>query len=74
MNRLIWHTQLSTHNGGDFFNEVFDAHPNLLCLPSVMMSDIEESVAKIRKAIGSAESLSRAQQLFKEWGLPHVNE
>jgi hypothetical protein len=74
VNRLIWHTQLSTHNGGDFFNEVFDAHPNLLCLPSVMMSDIEESVAKIRKAIGSAESLSRAQQLFKEWGLPHVIE
>ena len=27
-NRLIWHTQLSSHNGGDFFNEIFDAHPD----------------------------------------------
>ncbi|MFQ7451717.1 MAG: hypothetical protein ACLRNQ_10040 [Flavonifractor plautii] len=23
--RLIWHTQLATHNGGDFFNEIFTA-------------------------------------------------
>lgn len=29
IHRLIWHTQLSTHNGGDFFNEIFDYHPNL---------------------------------------------
>ena len=34
VNRLIWHTQLSTHNGGDFFNEIFDGHPNLMPLPS----------------------------------------
>ena len=32
LNRLIWHTQLSTHNGGDFFNEIFDGHPNLMPL------------------------------------------
>ena len=25
--RLIWHTQLAAHNGGDFFNEVFMATP-----------------------------------------------
>ncbi len=42
--RLIWHTQLSTHNGGDFFNEVFDNHPNLLVLPSIMMSNAVENV------------------------------
>ena len=38
--RLIWHTQLATHNGGDFFNEVFDHHPNLVALPSVMLEDM----------------------------------
>ncbi len=27
--RLMWHTQLSAHNGGDFFNEIFYGHPNL---------------------------------------------
>jgi len=25
VNRIIWHTQLSSHNGGDFFNEVLDS-------------------------------------------------
>ena len=35
--RLIWHTQLSSHNGGDFFNEIFDNHPNLIATPSVML-------------------------------------
>ena len=33
VNKLIWHIQLSSHNGGDFFNEVFDSHPNLLVIP-----------------------------------------
>ena len=29
VHRLIWHTQLSAHNGGDFFNEVLHEHPNM---------------------------------------------
>ena len=40
--RLIWHTQLSSHNGGDFFNEIFDSHPNLIATPSVMLEQIEK--------------------------------
>lgn len=60
--RLIWHTQLSTHNGGDFFNEVFDGHPNLICLPSVMMSNISENVAKIRAIFNESASLREAVQ------------
>ncbi len=36
-NKLIWHTQLSSDNGGDFFNEVFDGHPNLLMMHSIML-------------------------------------
>ena len=72
--RLIWHTQLSTHNGGDFFNEVFDYHPNLLVLPSVMMSDIEESVKKIRASMKQAGSLQQVMERVKEWGLQHIVE
>ena len=36
IHRLIWHTQLSSHNGGDFFNEIFDNHPNLIAVESIM--------------------------------------
>ena len=49
--RLIWHTQLSSDNGGDFFNEVFDNHPNLISLPSLMFDSVEESVAKVKDEI-----------------------
>lgn len=49
--RMIWHTQLSTHNGGDFFNEVFDAHPNLIVLPSLMMSEVAETAETVRKVV-----------------------
>jgi len=67
VNRMIWHTQLSTHNGGDFFNEIFDNHPNLLCLPSIMFSDIEKNVGKIRDALDKADSYQAAQETLREW-------
>lgn len=50
INKLIWHTQLATHNGGDFFNEILFGHPNLLALDSVMMDSVEETVQNIRRA------------------------
>lgn len=40
INRMIWHTQLSAHNGGDFFNEIFYGHPNLLAYESVMFDSL----------------------------------
>lgn len=57
VNRLIWHNQLSAHNGGDFFNEVFDGHPNLLAVTSVMMYEVEELVAEVRDALKKAKNL-----------------
>lgn len=50
VNKLIWHTQLATHNGGDFFNEILFGHPNLLALDSVMMSSVEQTVRDTRRA------------------------
>ncbi len=70
VNRLIWHTQLSYHNGGDFFNEVFDAHPNLLVLPSVLMDSIVQDVADYEARLNSAQSVRQAQERFAEWGNP----
>ena len=74
IHRLIWHTQLSTHNGGDFFNEIFDAHPNLLCIPSVMMSNIEEGIASIREAMKMAPNLKELSKAFTEWDNPRLVE
>ena len=45
--RLIWHTQLSAHNGGDFFNEIFYGHPNLLALESIMFDNTYNEAAKL---------------------------
>ncbi len=55
--RLIWHTQLSSDNGGDFFNEVFDNHPNLVCMPSVMMDDVEGAIQNCRDEFNRADKL-----------------
>lgn len=74
VNRLIWHTQLSTHNGGDFFNEVFDNHPNLLCLPSVMMSNMEKVIADTREGFDSVRNLREALILCQPWQNPRVAE
>ena len=74
VNRLIWHTQLSTHNGGDFFNEIFDFHPNLLVLPSIMMGNMKEILDNYREAMDSAGSLSQAMQNFKSWEDPRMVE
>lgn len=49
--KLIWHTQLATHNGGDFFNEIFHGHPNLLSDTSIMFESVQKSVASLRESI-----------------------
>ena len=66
VNKLIWHTQLSTHNGGDFFNEIFDAHPNLICLPSIMMENAEEMTESMRNALTRAKTLDEYRSIFSE--------
>lgn len=57
--RLIWHTQLSSHNGGDFFNEIFHGHPNLLTTESMIFSTLEEIIQKCRKEL---ENLNKRGQ------------
>lgn len=64
VNRIIWHTQLSTHNGGDFFNEVFDAHPNLLPLTSVMFDSMEKAVAEWKKQLSVTKRSGEAKRDF----------
>ena len=54
--RLIWHTQLSSHNGGDFFNEIFDGHPNLIATPSIMMEDTVKYQEKLHEELAKADA------------------
>ncbi len=62
INRLIWHTQLSYHNGGDFFNEIFDSHPNLLTFPSVMLESFFKQINGVKKVLVKSQNLQQAQQ------------
>ena len=51
VNRLIWHTQLAAHNGGDFFNEIFYGHPNLLAYESVILDGIDNLLDEMRRRV-----------------------
>lgn len=74
INKLIWHTQLSTHNGGDFFNEIFDGHPNLITQPSIMMEIIQEGVDNTRSTLDNARSLKEAISHLSSWPPALVEE
>ena len=74
VNRLIWHTQLSSHNGGDFFNEIFDIHPNLLMVSSLMFDNVKESVESISKLMDEAASTREAVQRLSDWDPRIVEE
>lgn len=68
--RMIWHTQLSSHNGGDFFNEIFDAHPNLLFFTSIMHDEIVESIGQYRNLLKQVQSLNELQVVLNDWDNP----
>ena len=56
--RLIWHTQLSTHNGGDFFNEIFDNHPNLIAVESMMLYQLRDQVEQLRQLLNGGREIT----------------
>lgn len=64
IHRLIWHTQLSSDNGGDFFNEVFDNHPNLLCMPSIMFEKAEQLIAEYKENYARLQTVQEAGNYF----------
>ena len=62
INRLIWHTQLSTHNGGDFFNEIFYGHPNLLTYESIILDRITDLVKDIQDKYEHLDKINNSIQ------------
>jgi hypothetical protein len=85
IHRLIWHTQLSSHNGGDFFNEIFDGHPNLIMMPSIMMDSIQSCAETIRECIrqnreiegmkpADGDNTKQPRLMAQLWGLKNVTD
>lgn len=72
--RLIWHTQLASHNGGDFFNEIFDFHPNLISTPSIMFDSVEETIEMGRTALSKCKSARKAAELLPNWNKRIIEE
>lgn len=72
--RMIWHTQLSSHNGGDFFNEIFDGHPNLIAMPSIMMENVEKKVLELRGLMEASADMDTASLIFRAWDRRIVQE
>lgn len=70
VNRMIWHTQLATHNGGDFFNEIFYGHPNLLILDSIMFDSIRDIISNLRTLVKKDTDLK--DQVEFVWLSPQV--
>ena len=68
--KMIWHTQLSAHNGGDFFNEICDGHPNLLYLSSVLFDGVHDTVRELRKAMDDVNTLEEMRYVFQDWKTP----
>ena len=74
--RLIWHTQLSSHNGGDFFNEIFDWHPNLIRVPSVMWDSVGEELDDFRALVIRAQTDPHAADGLsdgKQWAIRELS-
>ena len=65
VNKLIWHTQLASHNGGDFFNEIFYDHPNLIACESIMFDSMQDLIKKVREILRSAAPASPANRKEK---------
>lgn len=55
--RLIWHTQLASDNGGDFFNHIFYEHPNLLTSFSLMFDSINTIAGDLCQRCRQGESV-----------------
>lgn len=72
--RVIWHTQLSAHNGGDFFNEIFDNHPNLVALPSLFLTGFEKDIATVRQILEESKTEGELSSRCSPDGIPRMRE
>lgn len=63
--KIVWHTQLLYHNGGDFFNEILHGHPYMLADDSAMFDDTLEVFERLLNCAGKI-ARSKGDQIWKE--------
>lgn len=72
VNKIIWHTQLHSHNGGDFFNEILHEHPNIFAGDSLIFSEHLEAVTGIletaKKIARNKEELCWSEEAIRSLG------
>lgn len=61
--KLIWHTQLGYHNGGDFFNEIMHDHPYILFDESRYLGEQTEMLVKLQKTTQKAADSNRGREI-----------
>lgn len=66
VNRLIWHTQLSSHNGGDFFNEILYGHPNLLTIESLLFDNVQNTIKDVHQQLKSSRKSMMQVPILRE--------
>ena len=64
--RLIWHTQLSSHNGGDFFNEILYGHPNVISYTSIMYDSLMESLKTQTDGINARKTIEVSVEISEK--------
>ena len=64
--RLIWHTQLSSHNGGDFFNEILYDHPNVISYTSLIYQDILEELLFLTEKVNARKSFQMSDEISRD--------
>lgn len=62
--RMIWHSQLQSHNGVNYFSEILDGHPNALAMPALMFDETEKAIADVRDILDKAKNMAQAVQLL----------
>ena len=61
INKIIWHTQLHAHNGGDFFNEILHEHPNIFAGDSLIYYDHLDAVTEV---LETAKNIARNKETY----------
>lgn len=60
--RMIWLSQLSSHNGINFFGEIFDNHPNLISVPAIGFEETKKNVMDGMEVLRTYKNLAEARQ------------
>lgn len=60
--RMIWLSQLSSHNGINFFGEIFDNHPNLISVPAMGFEETKKNVMEGMEVLRTYKNLADARR------------